>query len=402
MTSRKKKTVKKNPRKTAPKKKGGRKNLSQNMRIFLASAFLLGFVALCLVVLVNLRDTFQADDPQSVVHENFTYEEPPEQATTTRKYSYNDILKLIDNQLINGPDSMGWRKLPDRGEVQVRKIFGEFPSLTYLAEIADHIRQTGSSAELKVSQKKGIIHLYWQGKLHLEMQYQVPAVAEQSEAKIAIIMDDMGISLQKLRKLLGLDIIITPSILPGTRQALPSTALLQKEGREYMIHIPMQPRSYPRTNPGSNALLLGQSPSQVEKLVMSYLSGVPGAVGTNNHMGSRYTEDSAAMHRVLEILKKHGLFFIDSRTIGDSVAFSEARKMGVKTATRNIFLDNSNDVASIRKQIHKMVKLAGKGREIIAICHPYNQTLEAFRLEQDWLRQQPVSIVDASQLVHLY
>lgn len=76
--------------------------------------------------------------------------------------------------------------------------------------------------------------------------------------------------------------------------------------------------------------------------------------------------------------------------------------MGLKTATRNIFLDNKDDVAYIRQQIRKMVDLAGKNREVIAICHPHKETLEAFRLEQDWLRQQPVAFVAASKLVHVY
>jgi len=402
MTAKKKKTAKKTPRKAAGKIRKAKKPLSQNMRILLASVFLLGFVVVCLIALVNLRDTVLGEEDNSAVKEGFTYEEPVDQMETSRVYSYDDILGLIDNQLINGPDSMGWRKLPDRDGVQVRKIFGDFPSIPFLAELATHIQQTGCPAELKVSRKKGLIHLYWDGKLHLEMQYQIPAVTETTGAKIAIIMDDMGGSLKTLRKLLGLDIIITPSILPGTSRAIPATVLLQKAGREYMIHMPMQPRSYPRTNPGNNALLLGQSDEKVQQLVMSYLAGVPGAVGGNNHMGSRYTEDSAAMQRVLKILKKHDLFFIDSRTIGDSVAFSEARKMGVKTATRNIFLDNTEDVTYIRSQIRKMVRLAGDNREIIAICHPYKQTLEAFRLEQDWLQQQSVSFVSASELVHLY
>jgi polysaccharide deacetylase 2 family uncharacterized protein YibQ len=76
--------------------------------------------------------------------------------------------------------------------------------------------------------------------------------------------------------------------------------------------------------------------------------------------------------------------------------------MGLKTATRNIFLDNKDDVVYIRQQIHKMVKLAGENREVIAICHPHAETLEAFRLEQDWLRQQPVDFFAASKLVHVY
>ena len=108
------------------------------------------------------------------------------------------------------------------------------------------------------------------------------------------------------------------------------------------------------------------------------------------------------MQVVLEELKAHDFFFIDSRTIGNSVAFSEARKMGLKTATRDIFLDNQADVDYIREQLRKMVKLAGKDKEVVAICHPHQETLEALRREMDWLKRQPVDFVVASKLVHVY
>ena len=401
MTLKKKKTQKKTARKKTSKGQK-RKPLSQNMRVLLASLFLLGFVGICLIMLVSLRKNYLAQDDSSSITEVFTYEEPSSEMQTTKIYRYDDILALIDNQLINGPDSMGWRKLPDEGGVQIRKIFGDFPSTPFLSELKAHIEQTGSPAELKVSRSQGIIHLFWQDQLHLELRYQIPPSTIIKGGRIAVIMDDLGGSLRTLNKLLELNFIITPSILPGTSRSIPATDLLKRAGREYMIHIPMQPRSYPRTNPGANALLLGQSEEKTQQLVESYLAAVPGAVGSNNHMGSRYTEDSAAMRRVLTELKRHNLFFIDSRTIGDSVAFAEARKMGVRTATRNIFLDNTEDVSYIRRQIRKMVSLAGDNREIIAICHPYKETLEAFRLEQDWLRQQPVTFVAASELVHLY
>ena len=395
MAIKKTKTVKKITRKR-PKKK----QLTQNMRILLASVFLLGFVVICLIALVNLRSTFM---PYPTHYpEVFIYEEPADVIHDLQTYSYTDIRELIENQLINGSDSMGWRKLPDRKNVKVRKIFGDFPSTPFLTELATHIEETDNHAQLKVSRKDGIIHLYWQDDLRLELRYQVPSVEVSKQGQIAVIMDDMGGSLSTIRKLLQLNVIITPSILPGTSRAISATSLLQEEGREYMIHIPMQPRSYPRTNPGANALLLGQSENETRRLVQSYMDGVPGAVGGNNHMGSRYTEESEPMRIVLDELKQHDLFFIDSRTIGNSVAFSEARKMGLKTATRNIFLDNNDDVAYIRQQIRKMVKLAGKNREVIAICHPHKETLEAFRLEQDWLRQQPVEFVAASKLVHMY
>ena len=76
--------------------------------------------------------------------------------------------------------------------------------------------------------------------------------------------------------------------------------------------------------------------------------------------------------------------------------------MGLKTATRNIFLDNEENVPYIREQIRKMVGLAGNNREIIAICHPYKETFEALRQELPWLKQQAIDFVPASQVVHAY
>ena len=370
------------------------------MRILIASVFLIGFVGICLMVLVHLQTVFL---PVSASNQKqLVYEEPADVIHDLKSYSYADIHALIENQLINGPGSMGWRKLPDRKKVQIRQIFGDFPSVPFLTELKTHLEQANPLAQLKANRDKGTIDLYWQGVLQLELQYQIPTIVKSERGKIAVIMDDIGGSLSPVKKLLQLDIMITPSILPGTGRAQSATSLLQNDGREYMIHMPMQPRSYPKTNPGGNALLLGQSEAETRRLVQSYVAGVPGASGCNNHMGSRYTEDAKAMQVVLNEVKQYNLFFIDSRTIGDSVAFSEARKMGLKTATRNIFLDNKENVSYIRKQIHRMVKLVGKNQEIIAICHPYAETLEAFRLEQGWLKQQSVDFVAASEVVHSY
>lgn len=387
-----KKSVK---RKKTVKGKRKKSELSQGMRILLASGFLLGFVIICLILLVGLRDNLLSEPV-------LVYEEPVHEVKTEKIYTYEDIYHLIENQLLNGPQSMGWRKLPPEGTAQIRKIFGDFPPELFLSEVTSHIAQTSRSARLDIKRNKGVIALYWHDTLKLELRYRVPEIVKQKRGRVAIIMDDMGSSMSKFRKLLELDIPVTPAILPGTKQALSATTLLRQSEREYMIHIPMQPRSYPRTNPGSNALLLGQSESETRKLIQSYMDAVPGAVGSNNHMGSRYTEEAGLMRVVLGELKKRSHFFIDSRTIGSSVGFAEARKMGLKTATRNIFLDNSENVPYIREQIRKMVRLAGTNREIIAICHPYKETLEALRLESEWLKNQPVDFVAASDIVHSY
>ena len=73
------------------------------------------------------------------------------------------------------------------------------------------------------------------------------------------------------------------------------------------------------------------------------LKAVPNVIGVNNHMGSFLTQDRKAMAVVLGEIKRKGLFFVDSRTTSKTVAYDVARKLGLKSAMRDVFLDDIED-----------------------------------------------------------
>lgn len=381
------------PRKRASGKKKSLLN-SQKFRILFASVFLLAFVGVSLLLLVYLRQSYLPAKQQA-------YQDKPRQESR-QIHGFDQIVALVNGELLNGPLSQGWQKLPGEGELQRFKMFGDYPKQGRMLGLAEKIALTGAPATLDLMPRKGLVRLYWQDRLRLELRYRVPIEISSSRPRIAIIMDDMGRSLKVVEELLQLDLAVTPSILPGSRHASDSAMLLQRAGREYMIHLPMQPKNYPRINPGKNALLLGQTEMETRRLVRHYMDLVPGAAGGNNHMGSQYTLERAAMKVVLEELKQEGQFFIDSKTIAGSVAYDEARSMGVATASRNIFLDNEENLDYIRRQLRHMVRLSEDKGEVVAICHPYPQTIEALRREIPWLKQQNIDFVSASQLTHIY
>lgn len=387
---------------TKNKGKSGRKSGkgtllgSQKVRVALASVFLLGFVALCLLLLVSLRSRLLPEAPlpkQKVVKQT----PAPEKIV-----DYQRIYRIVDAELLSGPHSQGWQKLPIAGNGTRLKMFGDFPAHNRLLELSARIAETGAPAQLDLLPRKGYVRLYWNSELRLELRYRVPLEVTSSRPRIAIVMDDMGRSLRTIDSLLQLDLMVTPAILPESRKATEAALRLQDVGREYMIHLPMQPQNYPQVNPGPKALLLGQSEAETRRLVRHYMERVPGAVGGNNHMGSGYTQNRDAMRVVLEELQQNGQFFIDSKTIGSSIAYDEARRMKVPTASRQIFLDNSDNVDYIRKQIRKMVRMSDERGELIAICHPHPETLQALQLELPWLKQQQVDFVPASLLVKVY
>ncbi len=390
-------------KKSATRKKARKKTTiftGQKLKILLASTFLFVFISLSLVTLVALRESYFSKQSDLVFEEKQLPVPDPEPKQPI--YDYPQIYQLIDAELLSGPHSQGWKKLSTEGGVQRLQMFGDYPDSGRLADLSASLATTEAPVQLDLLPRKGQVHVLWQGELRLDLRYRVPIEVSSSRPKIAIIMDDMGRSLKTFETLLGLDLIITPAILPESEKATKAAKLLQRAGREYMIHMPMQPKSYPRANPGPNALLLGQSEMEIRQLVRRYMELVPGAVGGNNHMGSRYTEEAGPMRVVLDELRQGGQFFIDSKTIAGSVAYDEARKMGLPTAVRNIFLDNEENVGYIRRQIRKMVHLSDAKGEVIAICHPYPETIEAFRQELAWLKQQRIDFVPASALTHTY
>ena len=115
--------------------------------------------------------------------------------------------------------------------------------------------------------------------------------------------------------------------------------------------------------------------------VQKDLQDVPKAIGVNNHMGSRFTNDHQGMLAALTAIKGQSLFFVDSMTSSQSIAYETAQELGIKTARRDIFLDNEQNGAKIKAQLDKLVKRAKQNGSAIGIGHPYPATLATLKKE---------------------
>jgi polysaccharide deacetylase 2 family uncharacterized protein YibQ len=133
--------------------------------------------------------------------------------------------------------------------------------------------------------------------------------------------------------------------------------------------------------------------------VRAALQTVPGAVGLNNHMGSRGTADRRVMRAVLAVARERGLYFVDSRTTADTVAADTAAELGVPRAARTIFLDNTNDEEAIRAEVQRLISLARTRGEAIAIGHAHYLTPRVVAQMRDEFDRQGVELVPLSVLV---
>jgi len=184
--------------------------------------------------------------------------------------------------------------------------------------------------------------------------------------RLAIVIDD--ISQRRWAGLTDLNIPLTFAILPNKRSSSAAKEL-RSLGYEIILHQPMQPESYPEDDPGPGAILIGMKDEEIRMVLTQNLASAPGAVGINNHMGSRVMKDARILEVILKVIRDRGLIFLDSRTCPASPAGEIARELGIPFAENEAFLDNEDDFDYIREQLEKAASIALKHGTCVAIGH---------------------------------
>jgi hypothetical protein len=217
------------------------------------------------------------------------------------------------------------------------------------------------------------------------------------KGQIAIIIDDMGVTLRsKLVEVLPGP--LTLSYLPYAESLKERAKRAHANGHEIMVHIPMEPLNG-NLDGGPRVLKSSQSKAELLDALDWGLSQFDGYVGINNHMGSKITADKVAMDLIMAELKSRDLFFVDSRTIGSSVAAKSARDAKIPYAVRDIFLDHEATPEFIQSALTKLENKAAARGYAIAIGHPHKETIDALKEWIPTLEAKGLTLVPVSELL---
>ena len=200
---------------------------------------------------------------------------------------------------------------------------------------------------------------------------------EQTNAKpkLAIIIDDVSFT-QEVNSIKKLNLNLTMSFLPPNI-IHPDSALLASKESFYMVHLPMEAINFNACEPLT--LKVEDSQAVISKRVDDVVKFFPRVRYLNNHTGSKFTSDEAAMNKLIFALKEHKIEFIDSRTIAGTKAQKVMKAYGERYIARDVFLDDIISVPYVKQQIKEAVELAKKRGYAVAIGHPHVNTLEALR-----------------------
>ncbi len=215
----------------------------------------------------------------------------------------------------------------------------------------------------------------------------------------AIVIDDLGNDLAPAERIAGWREPVAGAVLPGVAFSAAAARVLERGGKEVLLHLPMEPAGYPKVRPGPGVILRTQSEAEIVRILDGDLASVPGAVGVNNHMGSAATADPRVMRIVAGVLAARGLFFLDSRTTDATVAEQTAEAASVPSVSRRVFLDDVESAPAIRKQLAELVRRAREEGSAVAIGHPHAVTLAVLEAEMPGLAEKGVRLVRVGELV---
>ncbi|MEH6443612.1 MAG: divergent polysaccharide deacetylase family protein [Oceanospirillaceae bacterium] len=216
-------------------------------------------------------------------------------------------------------------------------------------------------------------------------------------AQLILLIDDMGNSQASNQAALDLPGAVSFAFLPYAHFSKRFAIQAKKRNKDVLLHAPMQSIN---NNPlGVGGLTADMSETDFKQTLNKSIDALPNLIGVNNHMGSRLTALNLPMQWTMEVVKQRGLFFVDSKTTGKSVAWKQAQKAGLNSLKRDVFLDHELSLPAIQKQFSKAKTIAKRYGTVLVIAHPHAITLKFLKQQLPLLENQQIELVSLSTVI---
>lgn len=220
--------------------------------------------------------------------------------------------------------------------------------------------------------------------------------------RVALVFDDFGFDLDIARRFLNeMTVPITLAVIPYQSYSRETIEMTLKARQTPFLHLPMEP---------SNPSAMGTQPEIFLTTTMDdetlrsktneALDLCKGVAGVNNHTGSKLTTDRHRMEIVLTEIKRRNLVFVDSRTIASTIAEEVAHDLGVKAASRKIFIDQGFAGGDVNENMKRLIIEAQKNGSAIGIGHAIGTTLDEVIAALPLLQDAGVKVVPVTDLVY--
>ncbi len=288
----------------------------------------------------------------------------------------------------------------DGGQYKLQ-VHRDIPVVSVQLRIKECLREYNASilsAPKDPKSEKLLLNIGWEDSVFFKVRI-TPLHVRQDSGRIAILIDDFGDRWDgTIESFCYLGGEISVSVLPGRPLSRRVAIEMDRRGCEVLLHMPMEPLSANYSDNGYMALA-SMTKEEVQAVVKKSLADVPTAIGVNNHMGSRITENRKMMRYILNVVQENQLYFVDSRTSAKSVAYDVACELKIPCAKKHYFIDNKSDPEEIRMWLYQLVKRAGKYGDAVGIGHCHRSTLKVLQEEVPKIQKRGYTFVGLSKIV---
>jgi polysaccharide deacetylase 2 family uncharacterized protein YibQ len=230
--------------------------------------------------------------------------------------------------------------------------------------------------------------------------YARPFEAPDDLPRIALVISALGMSQAATRAAIQqLPGGVTLAFAPYAERLDEWIRLARAGGHEILLNLPMEPTTFPASDPGPKALLTSLGPKENQSRLNWVLSRFSGYVGVVNLMGSRFTISDEHLRPVLISLRDRGLLFLDSRSAARSRATRLATEVGLPRVINDRFVDSVASRDAIDRRLHQVERIAKRKGAAVAIGFPYPVTIERVARWLPTLSEKGLVLAPVSALV---
>lgn len=200
--------------------------------------------------------------------------------------------------------------------------------------------------------------------------YSRPHNALETRPRIAVVVADLGIADETTAQAIALPGPVSLALAPYSRRLTEYLAAARDAGHEVLLTLPMEPRDYPRSDPGPYALMTTiDQRANLERLhwVMSRATGY---IGLANYQGSAFTADERSLRPVMVELAQRGLVYLDTLEDPTSAGPRTARIAGAPAAGVDVIADDDMTRAAIRRKLGEAEVIAKTRQTAVVLIGP--------------------------------
>lgn len=217
---------------------------------------------------------------------------------------------------------------------------------------------------------------------------------KQSNGKIAVVVRGLGLSQAATEAAVTkLPPAVTLSFNPYAQNLKKWLDAAKARGHEVLVEVPMESKSFPAEDPGPLGLMTSLDAKKNLERMDAILKAVPGAIGIDDSMGSKFRESETNMNNVFAKLREKKLIYVQTEP---GVQIGEP---GVPHTVADVVADERPFRASIDARLDYAERLAKFQGSAVTVIEPKPVSFERLAVWIETLNGKGIALAPVSEVL---